>query len=153
MILKLASGIAAFAASICLQLNNLSDAATTEAEQTVDLSLNVAESAKIGLRMTMTVIPIFGLLLAIIWFKARFKLTDDKVAEIAEQVRALKEKDAEAETDTAVNEASAPAEEIPAPAEEASAPTEDIPAPAEDTPTPSEEEDPGRIISFPDEEE
>ena len=173
-VVKLASGIAAFAASICLQLNNLSDAATTEAEQTVDLSLNVAESAKIGLRMTMTVIPIFGLLLAIIWFKARFKLTDDKVAEIAEQVRALKEKDAEAETDTAVNEESAPEEEapspaediptpaeeesaptedIPAPAEEASAPTEDIPAPAEDTPTPSEEEDPGRIISFPDEEE
>ncbi len=85
-VVKLASGIAAFAASICLAVNHLSDAATTEAEQTVDLSLAVSQSAKVGLRMTMAVIPIFGLLFAIFWFKKKFILNDDKIKEITEQV-------------------------------------------------------------------
>ena len=90
-VVKLASGIAAFAASICLQINKLSEAATTEAEQSMDLSLAVSESAKIGLRMTMTIIPIVGLIIAIIWFKKRFILTDEKVEEISAQVKELKE--------------------------------------------------------------
>lgn len=90
-VVKLASGIAAFAASICLQINSLSQDAVTEAEQAVDLSLAVSQSAKIGLRMTMTVIPIVGLLIAIIWFKNRFILTDSKVEEISQQVEAMKE--------------------------------------------------------------
>lgn len=89
-VVKLASGIAAFAASICLQINNLSDAATTEAEQKIDLSLAVADSAKIGLRMTMTIIPIVGLLIAVFWFKKKFILTDEKVAEISDQVKQIK---------------------------------------------------------------
>ena len=88
-VVKLASGIAAFAASICLQINNLSDAATTEAEQKVDLSLNVSESAKIGLRMTMAVIPIAGLLFAVFWFRKKFILNDEKLAEISEQAQKI----------------------------------------------------------------
>lgn len=92
-VVKLASGIAAFAASICLQINNLSEAATTEAQQSMDLSLAVADSAKIGLRMTMTVIPIIGLLIAVFWFKKKFILTDEKVEELAEQVRIKKEQE------------------------------------------------------------
>ena len=88
-VVKLASGIAAFAASICLQINNLSDAATTEAQQTMDLSQAVSMSGKIGLRMTMTIIPIVGLLIAIFWFKNKFILTDERVAEISEQVKEL----------------------------------------------------------------
>lgn len=88
-VVKLASGIAAFAASICLQINQLSDAATTEAEQTVDLSLAVPQSAKIGLRMTMAVIPIIGLIIAIIWFRAKFILNDEKLKEINSQIKEM----------------------------------------------------------------
>ena len=85
-VVKLASGIAAFAASLCLQINNLSDAATTEAEQTTDLSLAVSQSAKVGLRMTMAVIPIVGLIIAVIVFRKKFILNDDKIREISEKV-------------------------------------------------------------------
>lgn len=90
-VVKLASGFAAFAASICLQINSLSDAATTEAQQTMDLSEAVSMSAKVGLRMTMTIIPIVGLLIALFWFKKKFILTDEKVEEISAQVKAKKE--------------------------------------------------------------
>lgn len=90
-VVKLASGLPAFAASICLQINNLSDAASTEAERTVDLSQSVAQNSKIGLRMTMTVIPVIGLLIAFFWFRKKFILTDEKVEEISEQVRQIKE--------------------------------------------------------------
>lgn len=90
-VVKLASGIAAFAASICLQINHLSDAATTEAEQTVDLSLAVSQSAKVGLRMTMALIPIIGLFIAIFWFKKKFILTDEKIKEISEQADIIRE--------------------------------------------------------------
>ena len=82
-VVKLASGIAAFIASICLQINALSDAATTEAEQTVDFSLEVAESAKIGLRMTMSILPMVGLIAAFILFRQKYILTDEKLQEIA----------------------------------------------------------------------
>ncbi len=40
--------------------------------------------------MTMTLIPIAGLFVAIFWFKKRFILTEAKVQEIAEQVRAAR---------------------------------------------------------------
>ncbi len=88
-VVKLASGIAALAASICLSINRLSDEAITEEAKHVDWSLNVSASAKTGLRMTMTVIPIIGLIVAFFWFKKRFILTDKKVAEIAEEVKKL----------------------------------------------------------------
>ncbi|MBQ7060513.1 MAG: MFS transporter [Clostridia bacterium] len=89
-VVKLASGIAAFVASICLSINKLqSGTEVSEADKAVDWSLNVANASKMGLRFTMTIIPIIGLIIAIIWFKKRFILTDEKVAEIAEQVKAL----------------------------------------------------------------
>ncbi len=87
-VVKLASGLAAFIASICLQLNKLSDAAVSEADKLVDFSASVSAGAKAGLRMTMTVIPVIGLIAAMLWFKKRFILTDEKVAELAEQVKA-----------------------------------------------------------------
>ena len=90
-VVKLASGLAAFIASICLQVNKLSDAAVSEADKIVDFSLAVSGSAKAGLRMTMTVIPIVVLFVAIFWFKKKFILTDEKVAELAEEVKKLRE--------------------------------------------------------------
>lgn len=88
-VVKLASGISAFAASLCLQINNLSDAAPTEADQTIDFSLAVSQGAKVGLRMTMAVIPIIGLIIAIIWFRFKFILNDEKLKEINDQIKEL----------------------------------------------------------------
>ena len=39
----------------------------------------------------MTIIPIVGLIVAILWFRKKFILTDEKVLEIAEQVKDLKQ--------------------------------------------------------------
>ncbi|MBR0144726.1 MAG: MFS transporter [Clostridia bacterium] len=90
-VVKLASGIAALAASICLSVNKLSDEAITEEAKHVDWSLGVSASAKTGLRMTMTVIPILGLIFAFFWFRKKFILNDKKVEEIAAQVKKLHE--------------------------------------------------------------
>ena len=91
-VVKLASGVAALVASICLSVNHLqSGTEVSEADKLVDWSLNVAQSAKTGLRMTMAVIPIIGLAIAFFWFRKRYLLTDEKVAEIAAQVRARRE--------------------------------------------------------------
>ncbi len=86
-VVKLASGVAAFIASICLQINQLSNAAVSEADKLVDFSASVSASAKVGLRMTMTIIPVVGLIVAFFWFRKKYILTDEKVAEIAEQVK------------------------------------------------------------------
>lgn len=90
-VVKLASGIAALVASICLQVNNLSDDTEGAADLLHDFSADVSAAAKLGLRMTMTIIPIIGLFIAIIVFKKMFILTEDKMNEITEQ---LKERDA-----------------------------------------------------------
>ncbi len=91
-VVKLASGIAAFAASICLSIANLqSGTEVSEADKLVDWSLGVSTAQKMGLRMTMTLIPIVGLIVAILWFRKKFILTDEKLLEIAEQVKELKQ--------------------------------------------------------------
>ncbi len=83
-VVKLASGIAAFIASICLSINHLqSGTEVSEADKMVDWSLAVSASARTGLRMTMTVIPIVGLLAAMIWFKKRYLLSDEVMAKMA----------------------------------------------------------------------
>ena len=86
-VVKLASGIAIFAASICLSINNLSNSDTTEAEQVIDFAKDVSASAKLGLRMTMTILPVFGLIIAIVVFAKKFILTEEKVEEIAKQLK------------------------------------------------------------------
>ncbi len=85
-VVKLASGVAAFVAALCLSINSLSNESTTEAEQAMDLSKNVADSAKMGLRMTMTLLPILGLFIAILVFRKKFILTDEKVEELAKEI-------------------------------------------------------------------
>ena len=90
-VVKLASGVAIFIASMALQFLNLkADAdALTEADKIVDFSATVSMGSRIGLRMVMTLIPIAGLIAAYFYFKKKFILTDEKSAEIAEQVRKL----------------------------------------------------------------
>jgi melibiose permease len=90
-VVKLASGIAALAASICLSVNKLKEGTeVTEEMKNVDWSKGVSQAAKTGLRMTMTVIPIIGLIIAFFWFKKKFILTDQKVEEIAREVGKLR---------------------------------------------------------------
>ncbi|MCR5785076.1 MAG: glycoside-pentoside-hexuronide (GPH):cation symporter [Eubacterium sp.] len=86
-VVKLASGVAAFVASVCLQINSLSNDAVTEADQTVDFSLSVDASAKLGLRMTMTIIPVILMVIAFFWFRSKYILTDEKLAEIDEKLK------------------------------------------------------------------
>ena len=93
-VVKLASGVAAFIASIALSLFHLSSEAADEAAQTVDFSVSVDMASKTGLRMTMTIIPVIGLLIAFFWFRKKYILTDAKVAEIAEVVKARREEEA-----------------------------------------------------------
>ena len=85
-VVKLASGVAALIAAACLQIFSLSSDAATEAEQTMDLSTTVAASSKVGLRMTMTILPIIGLIAAFFWFRKRYILTDEKIEEISAQL-------------------------------------------------------------------
>ena len=55
-----------------------------------DFSKDVAQSSKLGLRMTMTIIPIIGLIIAIIVFRKKFILTEEKMNEIGEELKARK---------------------------------------------------------------
>ena len=88
-VVKLASGVAALAASICLSLTHLqSGTDVSAADAATDFSAAVTLSQKTGLRMTMAVIPIAGLVIAFFWFKKKFILDDAKVAEITEAVKA-----------------------------------------------------------------
>lgn len=76
-VVKLASGVAALVASICLNVCSLS----TDTENTVS-AVNKASVA--GLRMTMTVFPILGLLTAVWYFRKKYILTEEKVLEITQ---------------------------------------------------------------------
>ena len=96
-VVKLASGIAAFIASITLGVLDLSDSAITSSQQTVDFASAVSVSQKMGLRMVMTLLPIAGLVAAFFWFRRRYKLTDKKVEELAQQVAELHAGDTEPE--------------------------------------------------------
>lgn len=84
-VVKLASGVSAFIAALALEFLNLSQDAD-KAKNTIDYSLNVAQSSKMGLRMIMTLIPIVGLFFAIFWFKKRYILTDEKIEEISREI-------------------------------------------------------------------
>lgn len=82
-VVKLASGVAALIASICLTVCNLSDDTTaTEAVKAADSYSSVAP-----LRLTMTVLPIAGLLAAVFLFYKKYILTEEKIKEITAQIR------------------------------------------------------------------
>ncbi|MBE5825445.1 MAG: sugar:sodium symporter [Butyrivibrio sp.] len=84
-VVKLASGISALIAALALQILALSND-TEEGATAVDYSLGVAASQKMGLRMTMTIIPIIGLIFAIFWFKNKYILNDEKLKEISAEL-------------------------------------------------------------------
>ncbi len=90
-VVKFASGVAALIASICLTLNNLKKETDDEVQQAFDFSKAVPQNAKLGLRMTMTIIPIVGLIIAVIIFRKKFILTEEKMEEIDTDLKAKKQ--------------------------------------------------------------
>ena len=80
-VVKLASGVSAFIAGLILQIFNIS-------QDEAAVATTIAESSRFGLRMSMTIIPIVILVIGLIVFKAKYILTDEKLAEISEKVKA-----------------------------------------------------------------
>lgn len=76
-VVKLASGVAALIASICLTACHLSN--DTE---NMEAALQTADSSIWGLRLTMTVLPVAGLLAAVVLFGRKYILTEEKIREI-----------------------------------------------------------------------
>ena len=91
-VVKLASGISALIAALALQILALSND-TEEVTTNIDYSLGVEAAQKMGLRMTMTLIPIVGLLFAIFWFKCKYILNDEKLQEISMELVARKSRE------------------------------------------------------------
>ena len=90
-VVKLASGIAAFVASIALSVLNLKQVTEGAAsEANIDFAEGVSAASKMGLRMVMTIIPIFVLILGVLIFKRKFILNDEKVEEISSELKARK---------------------------------------------------------------
>ncbi len=81
-VVKLASGVAALVASICLSVCNLSN----DTSETAAVATTGAGSV-VGLRMTMTLLPIAGLLIAVFVFHKHYILNEQKVEEIAAEVK------------------------------------------------------------------
>ena len=86
-VVKLSSGIAALIASICLAIFHISD--NTDAVVTAAAS----QSSLMGLRMTMTILPIIGMFAAVIVFRKKFILNEAKVDEITETLKSREGRD------------------------------------------------------------
>ena len=96
-VVKLASGIAALVASVCLTVFKIQEQSNSEMnlavlmEKVSKLRNNVVEtidtSAVFGLRMVMTLTPIFILVIALMIFKRKYILTDKKLEEISGELK------------------------------------------------------------------
>jgi len=96
-VVKLASGIAALIASISLAVFNIkqdSEAVVTYSsmlEKTDGVRNHVIDTISsgsiVGLRLVMTLAPIFVLVAALLIFKSKYILTDKKLAEIAKELK------------------------------------------------------------------
>ena len=83
-VVKLASGVAALIASVCLTVCNLSsDTAGAGASK-------AAASSVAGIRLTMTILPIAGLLAAIVLFHKKYILTEENREKITAQIKEKK---------------------------------------------------------------
>lgn len=84
-VVKLASGVAALVASIVIQVFHI------KSDETAAVLTAVDTQSRMGLRMCMTIIPIVVLLIGLVVFKKNYILTDEKLEEIAEEIRRKKE--------------------------------------------------------------
>ncbi len=81
-VVKAASGFAVFLTGIGLDLIGLAGNSDTEGEIAIQ-----SASTLTGLHLLMTIIPIIGLICALLVFKKKFILTDEKALEIAEDLK------------------------------------------------------------------
>jgi len=77
-VVKLASGVAAMIASVALSVFHISSDENAVAA--------ISGSSVVGLRMTMTLLPILVLVIAVLVFRKKYILTDEKLAEISEKL-------------------------------------------------------------------
>ena len=84
-VVKLASGVAALAASLTLAIFHIQKDSGEGAAQQV---LQIAESSRVGLRLSMTIIPIVLLVIAALVFRKKYILTDAKIEELSAEIRA-----------------------------------------------------------------
>ncbi len=79
-VVKLASGLAAMIASVCLTVCNLSN-------DTSQATVADAGASVVGLRLTMSVFPIVELVAAVIVFYKKYILTEEKLNEIEAELK------------------------------------------------------------------
>lgn len=83
-VVKLSSGLAALFASLILQFTKISELSKLE-----EIVL-ASDASRTGLRFSMTLIPMVLMVVAIILFKRRYVLTDEKMEEIQRELAAKK---------------------------------------------------------------
>jgi melibiose permease len=83
-VVKLASGIAALAASIVIAVFHI------QKDETAAVLTAIDAQSRMGLRMCMTIIPIVVLLIGLIVFRKNYILTDEKLEEISAELKAKK---------------------------------------------------------------
>ncbi len=81
-VVKLASGVSVFLAAMSIKLFGISDD-TSDAAAT----MIVPTESLMGLRITMTLLPIIGLIIAVLIFKNRYKLTEQRLKEISMELK------------------------------------------------------------------
>ena len=81
-VVKLASGIAALAASVVISIFHI------QKDETAEVLTAIDASSRIGLRMCMTIIPIVVLIVGLFIFRKNYILTDEKLEEISAQLKA-----------------------------------------------------------------
>ena len=82
-VVKAASGVAVFLTGIGLDLIGLVGNADEEAE-----IVQQSASTLTGLRLLMTILPMVGLIVAVLFFKKKFRLTDAYAKELSDELRA-----------------------------------------------------------------
>ena len=99
-VVKLASGIAALVASICLTIFNIQENSQTVLDMkglldkiaSSGVLASIDNSSVIGLRMIMTIGPTIVLVIALMYFKAKYILNDEKLQEISMELVMRKSK-------------------------------------------------------------
>lgn len=84
-VVKLASGIAALAASVVIAVFHI------KKDENAEVLTAISASSRMGLRMCMTLIPIVVLLIGLVVFKKHYILTEEKTREIEERLQTRKE--------------------------------------------------------------
>lgn len=79
-VVKLASGLAALIASIVLSVFHISS-------KEAAVGTAIAAQSRMGLRLSMTILPMVVLIIGLIVFKKHYILTDEKLEEITEKIK------------------------------------------------------------------